>query len=228
MPFELTKNQKCAISDRSGTLLVAAAAGSGKTAILTRRLLEKLCNPDEQGDISEFLVVTFTKAATNELKARLYKMLSEYVRNNPNNARARRQLSLMGLAKISTVHSFCLDIIRANFEALSLPAQLRMGEDTEVAVLERNILEAIVSERYENSADNTLFIKAVEILSDAKSDDKFIDSIMFLYKKLRSIPSPREHFLMYLEKYREIENAEDIFNTEYGKLIKKDVKYEIG
>ena len=124
---------------------------SGKTAILTKRLISRLCSPDETGDISEFLVVTFTKAATSELRTRLYKELSEYVRNNPQNKRARRQLSLVGLASISTIHSFCLDIIKSNFSSLGLPSVLRMGEGTEVNVLMKNTLDAIISERYEKS-----------------------------------------------------------------------------
>ena len=80
MALKLTENQSIAVNDRSGTLLVAAAAGSGKTAILTRRLIERLCDPECDADISEYLVVTFTKAATSELRERLYKALSEYAK----------------------------------------------------------------------------------------------------------------------------------------------------
>ena len=83
--IKLTKAQQTAVDDRSGTLLVAAAAGSGKTAILTKRLISRLCSENEEGDISEILVVTFTKAATGELRARLYKELSEFVSKNPAN-----------------------------------------------------------------------------------------------------------------------------------------------
>lgn len=226
--FQLTPNQKKAVEDRSGTLLVAAAAGSGKTAILTQRLISRLCSPSEEGDIFEYLVVTFTKAATGELRARLYKELSEYVKNNPSNKRARRQLSLIGLAKISTIHSFCLDIINSNFEVLSLPGALRMGEDTEVSVLLKNTLDSIISERYEKSDDGSLFLKAVEILSNAKSDENFSDSILGLYKKLRGLSDYNNKFLSYLDKYSEVEKSTEIFDTEFGKLIKADIEYETG
>ena len=160
--FKLTQAQSLAVSDRSGTLLVAAAAGSGKTAILTRRIIEKLSDADENGDISQYLIVTFTKAATAELRERLYKGLSEYVRANPGNKRARRQLSLIGLAKISTIHSFCLDIIRTNFQALSLPSTLRMGEETEVNVLMKNTLDRLISEKYEQSDDGHYFLRPLK------------------------------------------------------------------
>lgn len=226
--FKLTPAQQQAVDDRGGTLLVAAAAGSGKTAILAKRIISRLCSADEDGDISEFLIVTFTKAATAELRTRLYKELSEYVRNNPDNKRARRQLSLIGLAKISTIHSFCLDVIRSNFEALSLPSILRMGEETEVNVLMKNTLDHIISEKYEQSDDGSLFLKAVEILSGAKSDENFTETLLSLYNKLRGMSDPWRKFEDYLEKYREAEKSPEIFETELGKLIKEDLAYETG
>ncbi len=226
--IKLTENQRIAVEDKSGTLLVAAAAGSGKTAILTKRLIDRLCAPDGDGDISQYLVVTFTKAATSELRERLYKALSEYVRENPKNSRARRQLSLIGLAKISTIHSFCLDIIKSNFEALSLPSTLRMGEETEINVLLRTTLEAIIAERYEDTENNTMFLKAVEVLSSAKNDEKFISAILDLYKKLRGLSEPEKRFNLYLERYLEVISANEIFDTYFGKLIRNDLEYELG
>lgn len=225
--FKLTENQAAAVNNKNGTLLVAAAAGSGKTAILTQRLLQRLCSPNEEGDISEFLVVTYTKAATAELKERLYKELSAYVAEHPENKRARRQLSLIGLAKISTIHSFCLDIIKENFQALSLPPKLRMGEETEISVLMQSTLEELITEKYEETDNNTTFLKAVEIFSNSKSDENFMQTLLSLYKKLRSISEPWKKYLAYLDKYTEAENCTEIFQTEYGKLIQQDLKDEI-
>lgn len=224
--IKLTENQQIAVNDKSGTLLVAAAAGSGKTAILTRRLAERLCDPDGTEDISRFLVVTFTKAATGELRERLYKALSEYVKSNPKNSRARRQLSLVGLAKISTIHSFCLDIIKSNFQALSLPSVLRMGEETEINVLLRSTFDEIISEKYEKA--DTLFLKAVEVLSSAKNDEKFVEALLALYKKLRGISEPKKKFLAFLEDYTEVTAAEEILDTKLGKLMCNDIEYELG
>lgn len=226
--IKLTKAQKTAVEDRGGTLLVAAAAGSGKTAILTKRIISRLCSENDDGDISEFLIVTFTKAATAELRARLYKELSAYTREHPENKRARRQLSLIGLAKISTIHSFCLDIIKSNFQALSLPSTLRMGEETEVNVLMNNTLDRIINEKYEREDDGSIFLKAVEILSGAKSDESFAETLLKLYKKLQGLSNPWEKYSSYLEKYHEIENSTEIFNTFFGKLIKEDLLYETG
>ena len=117
-----TEKQLQAIETRDRTLLVSAAAGSGKTATLTERIIRSLMDEENPVSVDSLLVVTFTKAATGELRSRLYKALSEYVRNNPSDKRARRQLSLMGLAKISTIHSFCLDIIKSNFETIKQEA----------------------------------------------------------------------------------------------------------
>lgn len=225
--FKLTENQAAAVYDRSGTLLVAAAAGSGKTAILTKRILEKLTDEKETFDISEFLIVTFTKAATGELRARLYKELSEYIKQNPNSTRARRQLSLINLAKISTIHSFCYDIIKQNFEALSLPSTLRIGEQTELDVLLYNTLEELVSENYESDGDSSLFLKAVEVLSDARSDAGFIEGVKNLYKKLRGISEPYRKYGKSLEMYRELEECDEIFSTAIGALMKENIRFEI-
>ncbi|MBR5307998.1 MAG: helicase-exonuclease AddAB subunit AddA [Clostridia bacterium] len=225
--IKLTKAQQTAVDDRSGTLLVAAAAGSGKTAILTKRLISRLCSENEEGDISEFLVVTFTKAATGELRARLYKELSEFVSKNPANRRARRQLSLIGLAKISTIHSFCLDIIKSNFEALSLPSVLRMGEETEVNVLLKATLDRIISERYEKAPDGSVFHRTVEILSGARNDNNLSDSLLKLYRKLRGLSDPQKKLASYIDKYREVQDCDEIFGTYFGELIKNDISYEL-
>lgn len=224
--MNFTPNQQTAIDDRGGTLLVAAGAGSGKTAVLTSRLIDRLCDPNEDADISAYLVVTFTKAATQELRNRLYKALSERVAKEPSNARARRQLSLLGLARISTVHSFCLDLVRSHFEALSLPAHLRMGDDAETAVLCRATLERILAERYEQPENDPLFLKAMEILSDARSDENFIEGLLALYRKLRSSPEPFKRYDRFLEKYREVETASDPFMTAFGERIRADLRFE--
>lgn len=226
--IKLTQNQKAAVEDRSGTLLVAAAAGSGKTAILTKRIIDKLCDESCSADISQFLIVTFTKAATGELRQRLYDGLSSVIKSNPSAARARRQLSLIGLAKISTIHSFCFDVIRRNFEALSLPSSLKIGEQTELDVLLRNTLEEIISEKYESADGGDLFLKSVEILSGARSDESFFESLSELYKKLRGISEYDRKFALYLEKYREVENSDEIFDTYFGSLIKANVEFELG
>ncbi len=223
--FKLTENQKIAVKDRSGTLLVAAAAGSGKTAILTQRIVEKLCDPLCDTDISRLLIVTFTKAATYELKERLYKALSKYVQKNPQNARARRQLSLMGLAKISTIHSFCLDIIRSNFEAIGLPAKIKMGEETEMNILMRQVLEEILEEKY--NIGNVSFLKLMEIMSDSRSDEKFIEALLDLYKKIRSLPEKDLMLDYYLDMYECVAKEKELFDTHLGMLIENDFDYEL-
>ncbi len=225
--IELTKNQKIAVEDTGGTLLVSAAAGSGKTAILTKRLIDRLCSEKFEGDISEYLVVTFTKAATQELSTRLYKALTEYITEHPECSRAKRQLSLFGLANISTIHSFCLDIIKQNFEALSLPSKLRMGEETEVDVLLRQALEDLFSEKYNLQEENEMFFYALEILSNSKSDKKFIESVIELYGKYHSSSEAYRKFNELLSMYKEVEECSEIFSTKFGSIIKDDIDFEI-
>lgn len=225
--LELTKNQKSAVEDNSGTLLVSAAAGSGKTAILTQRLITRLCSENFEGDISEYLIVTFTKAATQELSTRLYKGLTDYITEHPECSRAKRQLSLFGLANISTIHSFCLDIIKQNFEVLSLPSKLRMGEETEVDVLLRQALEDLFIEKYNSQEKNEMFFYALEILSNSKSDKKFIESIIDLYGKYHSSSDAYKKFEDLLSMYKEVEECNEIFSTKFGRIIKDDIDFEI-
>ena len=126
-----TDKQKQAIKERNKTILVSAAAGSGKTAVLTRRIIERVCAED--GDISRVLVVTFTKAAAAELVSRIADALSAKLAENPENAHIRKQGLLVSSAHISTIHSFCLDLIRTNFQKLNIPPDFSAGDPSQTA-----------------------------------------------------------------------------------------------
>ncbi len=222
-----TENQQLAIKDNGGTLLVAAGAGSGKTAVLTQRLIERVCSPDSEGNITDYLVVTFTKAATKELGIKLRKALQKEIAEHPENTRARRQLSMVGLAKIRTVDAFCYDFVRANFEALSLPPKCRLADECEASVMMNDIFGELIEEKYETEEKGSAFYKVTELLSGVRSDDGMIKSLLKLYRDLRVQPSPEKAFERYLAKYKEVEDCTEIFGTEYGKLIRKDVLFTV-
>lgn len=222
-----TVNQQKAIDDKSGTLLISAGAGSGKTAVLTKRLAMRLSDPSFGHDISEYLIVTFTKAATAELRERLTKALTEEVAEHPDNKYALRQLSRMGLAKICTIHSFCLDLIRANFQVLGLPSKLRMADDAESQILCRGILDNILEDMYatasKGEAEN--FLKAAEVFSGSKSDKNFAESLYSLYEFLRNQPSPFAYFEKCIAMYDEAAKTDDFLCSEYGRMCAEAAKF---
>ena len=112
MAEKLTPQQQQAVDDRGGNLLVSAAAGSGKTKVLVDRLMKYILDPIDPANIDEFLLITYTKAAASELRAKIAGKLSELIAQNPGNKHLQRQLQRLYLTKISTVHSFCADILR--------------------------------------------------------------------------------------------------------------------
>ena len=144
-----TPAQKDAIDSRGYSIAVSAAAGSGKTAVLTRRIIERVCAED--GDISRVLVVTFTKAAAAELVSRIADALSAKLAENPENAHIRKQSLLVSSAHISTIHSFCLDLIRTNFQKLNIPPDFSAGDETEVRLLMNEIAEELIEDYFEGN-----------------------------------------------------------------------------
>lgn len=145
-----TPSQEVAINLRGKTLLVSAAAGSGKTSVLTERIIRSLIDPDPSNaaDLSRMLIVTFTRAAAAELKSRIAAALTEAMAAHPDNAHLSRQMLLLGSAQISTIDSFFQKAVRANFEQLSLPASFRLADDSELLPLRTEILNSLLEEYY--------------------------------------------------------------------------------
>ena len=163
-----TPEQSAAISLKDRTLLVSAAAGSGKTAVLTERIIKKLTDKENPSDISRFLIVTFTKAAASELKSRISKAITEAISEDPANKHLSRQLLLLNSAKISTIHSFCLDVIKKNLQALDLPRGLSVANDTEMLLYSREIMNEIKDET------NSIFTPVAEIYLIISEKNRYV------------------------------------------------------
>ena len=144
-----TPAQKEAIDSRGYSIAVSAAAGSGKTAVLTNRIIERVCAED--GDISRILVVTFTKAAAAELVSRIADALSKKLAENTENAHIRKQSLLVSSAQISTIHSFCLDLIRTNFQKLNIPPDFSAGDEAEINLMMSEIAEELIEDYFEGT-----------------------------------------------------------------------------
>ena len=136
-----TDEQIQAIEDKGANLLISAAAGSGKTTVLIERIVRKILN--DGVNVDDLLVVTFTNAAASEMKERLLKALYQKLDENPDDENLQKQISLINRAHISTIHSFCLDIIRNNFFETSLPANFRIADDSENEIIKQEAMERV-------------------------------------------------------------------------------------
>ncbi len=177
-----TKAQKRAIDYQGQNLLLSAAAGSGKTATLTRRIVSLLTAPDSTAEISRILAVTFTRAAAAELKERIGKALREAILDGGENARLTRQLYDLGRAQITTIHAFCLHTLKPHFAELALPSSFTVADTAELAVLTRQTMADTVSDFFtEGAAD---FLALADALSSARDESSLDESLASLAKML--------------------------------------------
>ena len=143
-----TNAQEAAMKQYPKTLLVSAAAGSGKTSVLTERIIRSLTQKEHPADLSRMLIVTFTRAAAAELKSRIASALSDALAENPDNAHLSHQLFLLGSAQISTIDSFFQRTVRDHFEQLNIPSTFRIADDNELDVLSAETLNSVIEEFY--------------------------------------------------------------------------------
>ncbi len=184
-----TPAQADAIYSRGSSIAVSAAAGSGKTAVLTRRIIERVCAEDGSGDISRILVVTFTKAAASELVSRIADALADELAKNPDNRHIRTQSLLISSAHISTIHSFCLDLIRTNFQKLGIPADFSAASEAEISLMMKDIAEELISDYFEGEllpGEEKIedFAYFADTFGDISRTDKLSETIISLYRSL--------------------------------------------
>jgi len=148
MAVNFTESQEKAINSRRCSLIVSAAAGSGKTAVLVERVIRMICDRDDPCDIDELLVVTFTNAAATEMKEKISAALLKRISENPSDLRLRRQLSLLSGARIQTVHSFCLDLIREHFALVDVPADFGIADEAAASELREQAIDEVLEELY--------------------------------------------------------------------------------
>ena len=185
-----TQEQKNAIDARDGTLLVSAAAGSGKTAVLVQRVIERLTDPVHPSDADRLLVVTFTKAAAAEMKDRIAARISELLAKDPTNRNLQRQQLLLGRAQISTIHSFCNELIKENFYKLNLSPELRIVDNSELMLLKQTAITNVLERNYEQQ--DQPFADLVEAFSSDRDDSRIIQTVETLYEFTRSHPFPQK------------------------------------
>lgn len=223
-----TTSQEAAMKDYQKTVLVSAAAGSGKTSVLTERIIRSLTDPMRQGDLSRMLIVTFTRAAAGEMKGRIAAALSEAMAANPNDERLQRQLFLLGSAQISTIDSFFQRAVRSNFEALNIPASFRIADESEIAPLANEILDGLIEEYYHRHAPKNAdgfsairqnaFACALDHLMSNRSDGLLNQALLDFQRSFASYP---EGIDLLAESARRLRRDadKDFFQSSYGKAI---------
>ena len=217
-----TREQNLAINEKDSNILVAAAAGSGKTAVLVERIINKVIN--EKIDIDKILVVTFTNAAASEMRERILDAIYKRLEDEPENAHLQRQINLLNKASISTIHAFCLDVIRNNFFEIDTSANFRVGDTTEIELIKQEILEDLFEEKYEE--EESEFLNLIEMYTNYRSDDKLKEMVLDIYKFIQSTPFPEKWLKNAVEKFNYSTDV-DFAKTDWGKIILKELFSQI-
>ena len=214
-----TDNQLDAIEKKNSNILVSAAAGSGKTAVLVERIIRKII--DEKIDIDSLLVVTFTKAAASEMKGKIVKAIYDKLKEDPENNHLKKQLILINKAYICTIDSFCFDIVKNNFYDLDISPNMRTLDSAEETLLKQELLETIFEEKYINNDKE--FLDLIDTYTRYNEDEALEEEILGIDRFMSSEPFPEEWLEEQVEKLNFSNlNIKDFGETEYGKGVLQD------
>lgn len=216
--IRLTPEQRAAVENRGGELLVSAAAGSGKTKVLVERLFRRMEDPNYPCDIDEFLIITYTRAAAAELRGKIAEELNRRLAADPGNRRLQRQRLLVYRAQISTVHAFCSSLLREFAHLADWSPDFRLADEAEAEVLRRRTLDRVLNRRYETMSEGDGFSRLVDTLSAGRDDRRLCDIVLDLYLKIQSHPEPERWLEDRLTEFAP-GGASDAGDTPWGRLI---------
>lgn len=219
-----TEDQLKAITTRGCNLLVAAAAGSGKTAVLVERIIRIITNENNPVDIDRLLVVTFTSAAAAEMRERIAAAISKALEVNPNSKVLQRQLTLLSRANITTMHSFCLDVIKNYYHVIDLDPTFRIADETENTLLKLEVINDMFEDYYES--ENIEFRNLIEAYSGSRDDQRLKDIILDLYRFSMSGPWPEKWLVNNAEEFN-IETIEELNKTIWINILKETISIEV-
>ena len=223
MAEELTLQQRTAVYDRGGKLLVSAAAGSGKTKVLVDRLLSYLMDPDDPAQLDEFLIITYTKAAAAELRGKIAAKLSQRMASDPENRHLQRQMQRLYLAKIATVHSFCVDILKEYAYILDLPADLRVADENECQQLRDRAVQAVLEDAYLRIGGDADLRSLVDTQGLGR-DDRLLNQLIFkVYDSARCHTDPEKWLQKCVDDCTGF-GAEDACQTVWGEYLVEDLQ----
>ncbi|MEG1992812.1 MAG: UvrD-helicase domain-containing protein, partial [Acetivibrio sp.] len=217
-----TKDQRKVIETRNRNILVSAAAGSGKTAVLVERIIQIITDEVHPVDIDHLLIVTFTSAAAGEMRERIGLAIEKRLLEEKDNLHLQKQMALIHSAQITTIHSFCLGMIRNYFNQINLDPGFRMGEETELRLLKSDVLEEVLEKEYEKKEPD--FLAFVESYATGKSDSGLEDMVLKLYEFSMSYPWPKE----WLQKTKEgfnLESKEELLAAKWMKDLMENIQF---
>ena len=222
MSVKWTNEQLQAINEKGENILVAAAAGSGKTTVLVERIINKIIN--ENVDIDKILIVTFTNAAASEMRAKILDAIYKKIEENPNNTHLQRQITLLVKSNISTIHAFCLEVIKNNFYEIDVSPNFKIADTTELEIMRQEVLEDLFEEKYENYDKD--FLELINTYTTYKSDDTLKELILKIYKYIQSFPFPQKWLEESTNKFLLEENI-SFEKTAWGEVLFELAKEEI-
>lgn len=223
MANELTPAQRQAVENRGGKLLVSAAAGSGKTKVLVDRLMGYILDTSDPADIDNFLIITYTKAAASELRGKIAAKLSELIALNPTNRHLQQQMQRLYLAKISTVHGFCTDILRQYAYMLDISADFRVADEGECLQLQIKALEQVLDSAYETAEENADFRAFVDSQGLGRDDRQVPEIVLKVYNSARCHLNPAG-WLDWCTK-NESASVTDAAQTPWGAYLLDDLRH---
>ena len=190
MGVSFTPDQQRVIDTRNSNILVSAAAGSGKTAVLVERIIQKICDETHPVDIDRLLIVTFTSAAAAQMRERISKAVSKKLEEQPENEHLQKQSALIHNAQITTIDSFCLFVIRNNFNEIGLDPGFRVADEGEIKLLEGDVLDDLLENCHAQGREE--FLRFVESYSTGGNEKRIEEAILRLYHFSISYPFPEE------------------------------------
>ncbi len=216
MPVEFTKEQQQAIDLHNCNILVSAAAGSGKTAVLSERIVKIVCDETHPVDIDRLLVVTFTKAAAAEMRERISQEIMKRLAEDGGNEHLQRQSAILHNAQITTIDSFCLFVLKNNFQDIGVDPAFRVADEGEIKLLAKDAMAEVLESEFEKAEEDFLF--CVEYFCPNGKEQPLEEHIENMYRYSRSFPFPKD-WLTERKRDYEMESVEELFTSPYGQYL---------
>lgn len=219
-----TDDQKKIIDARDCNVLVSAAAGSGKTAVLIERIFSRITDKENPVAVDRFVVVTFTKAAAAQMKERLAARLEKALEENPDDAYLQKQSGLIPSAHISTVHSFCSYVIQNYFHKIGLDPAYRQGTESELALLQTEVADALLEKEYTEQKEDFMDLANMNMFQ--RSDVRLVEMILELYNHAMSNPFPMQ-WIEKMERFLEVKTAEEWEQSEFCEYLVEETHKQV-
>lgn len=220
-----TEDQWKAIIARDKDILVAAAAGSGKTAVLVERMIRKILSEQDPINVDELLVVTFTNASAAEMRHRIGEALEKAIDDHPGSRHLRKQLSLLNKASISTLHSFCMEVIRKYYYLIDVDPGFRIADATEAQLIRDEVLDELFEEEY-GKPDNEQFFRLVDSFTSDRSDAALMEIVQSIYDFARSNPLP-EHYLQSIVSMYDVAGIDHLEQLPFIRALLYDIQLQL-